>query len=225
MEHGTWDPEPEMSDLLPIFPLPNVVLFPNVFLPLHIFEPRYREMVADAVKSDRLIGMALLRPGWQPEYEGRPAVYPIGCSGVITHVDQLEDGRYNIVLRGVERFRILEEDDRLSYRRALIEPLPDAPCLKEDTAAIRTERAKLNALLAPAIERSLADVAGEANIPAAMADEDLVHALAQYLDLEPLEKQALLEQRSLRSRAQSLVELLEMKILMAKTPGLSNVAH
>lgn len=214
-----------MSDLLPIFPLPNVVLFPNVFLPLHIFEPRYREMVADAVKSDRLIGMALLRPGWQPDYEGRPAVYPIGCSGVITHVDQLDDGRYNIVLRGVDRFRILEEDDRLSYRRALIEPMPDAPCLGEDLAAIRTERAKLNALLAPAIERSLADVAGEANIPAAMADEDLVHALAQYLDLEPLEKQALLEQPGLRSRAQSLVELLEMKILMAKTPGLSNVAH
>ena len=90
-----------MSDLLPIFPLPNVVLFPNVFLPLHIFEPRYREMVADALKSDRMIGMALLRPGWQREYEGRPAVYPIGCSGVITHVDQLDDGRYNIVLRGV----------------------------------------------------------------------------------------------------------------------------
>ena len=65
MEHGTWDPEPEMSDLLPIFPLPNVVLFPNVFLPLHIFEPRYREMVADALKSDRMIGMVLLRPGWQ----------------------------------------------------------------------------------------------------------------------------------------------------------------
>jgi len=214
-----------MSDLLPIFPLPNVVLFPNVFLPLHIFEPRYREMVADAVKSDRLIGMVLLRPGWQPDYEGRPAVYPIGCSGVITHVDQLGDGRYNLVLRGVERFRILEEDDARSYRRALIEPLPDVPCLREDAAIIQTERAKLDALLAPTIERSLAGVAGDAKIPPAMADEDLVHALAQYLDLEPLEKQALLEQPGLRSRAQSLVELLEMKILMAKTPGLSNVAH
>ena len=108
-----------MSDLLPIFPLPNVVLFPNVFLPLHIFEPRYREMVADALKSDRLIGMVLLRPGWQGDYEGRPAVYPIGCSGVITHVDQLADGRYNIVLRGVQRFRILEEDDRLVHAVAL----------------------------------------------------------------------------------------------------------
>src|SRR5471032_125515 len=157
-----------MSDLLPLFPLPNVVLFPNVFLPLHIFEPRYREMVADAVKSDRQIGMVLLQPGWQGEYEGRPRVYPIGCSGVITHVDRLDDGRYNLVLRGVERFRILEEDDRLSYRRARIAPLPDAPSVGDDAAAIRTERAKLDALLAPAIERSLADIAGNAHIPSAM---------------------------------------------------------
>jgi len=214
-----------MSDLLPIFPLPNVVLFPNVFLPLHIFEPRYREMVADALKGDRLIGMALLRPGWQNDYDGRPPVYPIGCSGVIAHVDQLADGRYNLVLRGVQRYRILEEDDRLTYRRARIEQFPESTCRAEDMAAIRDQRAKLDALLAPTIERSLADVAGEARIPAAMPDEDLVNALAQYLDLEPLEKQALLEQRSLRSRAESLVELLEMKILIAKTPGLSNVAH
>ncbi len=213
------------SDLLPIFPLPNVVLFPSVFLPLHIFEPRYRQMVADALKDDRLIGMVLLRPGWQRDYEGRPPVYPIGCSGVITHVDKLSDGRYNIVLRGVERFRILEEDDQLSYRRANIDPLPEATCSAEDTAAIRRQRAKLDALLAPALERSLPDIAGEARIPAAMPDEDLVNALAQYLDLEPLEKQALLEQRTLRSRAESLVELLEMKIMMAKNPGMSNVAH
>ena len=215
-----------MSDLLPLFPLPNVVLFPNVFLPLHIFEPRYREMVADAVKSDRMIGMVLLCPGWQGDYEGRPRVYPIGCSGVITHVDPLPDGRYNLVLRGVERFRILEEDDRLSYRRASIEPLPESTCRGEDLAAVRNQRAKLDALLAPAIQRSLADIpGGEPKIPKAMADEDLVNALAQYLDFEPLEKQALLEQRSLRSRAESLVELLEMKILMAKTPGGSSVAH
>src|ERR1700752_556073 len=106
-----------MSDLLPIFPLPNVVLFPNVFLPLHIFEPRYRAMVADALASDRLIGMVLLRPGWERDYEGRPPVYPIGTSGLITHVERHADGRYHIVLRGIERFRILEEDQELSYRR------------------------------------------------------------------------------------------------------------
>src|SRR5215468_2392515 len=107
-----------MSDLLPLFPLPNVVLFPNVFLPLHIFEPRYRAMVSDALASDRMIGMVLLKPGWESEYEGRPPVYPTGCSGVITHVDRLPDGRYNLVLRGVERFRIVEEEAGGSYRRA-----------------------------------------------------------------------------------------------------------
>src|SRR5215213_7213388 len=106
---------------IPLFPLPTVVLFPNVFLPLHIFEPRYREMVADALAGDRVIGMVLLRPGWETNYEGQPPVYPIGCSGVITHSERLADGRYNIVLRGVERFRIVEEDHGRSYRRAIVD--------------------------------------------------------------------------------------------------------
>jgi Lon protease-like protein len=222
-----------MSDLLPIFPLPNVVLFPGVFLPLHIFEPRYRDMIADALTSDRMIGMVLLRPGWQHEYDGRPPVYPIGCSGVITHVETMPDGRYNIVLRGVERFRIVQEDGEKTYRRAIIEPVPDRAGSGDDLAAVRRQRSRLEALLAPAIERSLSatgrlDKIGasrDSKIPSTMPDEDLVNALAQYLDLEPLEKQALLEQHSLRRRAESLVELLEMKIMIARTPGLSNVAH
>jgi hypothetical protein len=211
-----------MSDLLPIFPLPNVVLFPNVFLPLHIFEPRYREMVADAVASDRMIGMVLLRPGWQSDYEGRPPVYPIGCSGVLTHVEQLADGRYNIVLRGMERFRVLDEDHGRSYRRARTEVLPERTLHEEDRRAIRAERAKLESLLVPAGERAWTQ---DPKMPSGMADEDLVNALAQYLDLEPLEKQALLEQHTLRARVESLVELLEMKVLMSRTPGTSKVAH
>ena len=210
-----------MSDLLPLFPLPNVVLFPNVFLPLQIFEPRFREMVADALEGDRLIGMVLLRPGWEGEYEGRPPVYPIGCSGLITHADRLADGRFNIVLRGVERFRIVAEDHTRSYRRAAVEPLLESGLTEGDRDSIRNQRAKLEALLSPAIGTSESDP----RTTAAMSDEDLVNALAQYLALEPLEKQALLEQQGLRSRAESLVELLEMKIIIARTPGASNVAH
>jgi Lon protease-like protein len=216
-----------MSDLLPLFPLPNVVLFPNVFLPLHIFEPRYREMVADALASDRLIGMVLLKPGWEHEYEGRPPVYPIGCSGVITHVDQLPDGRYNIVLRGVERFRIVEEDFGRAYRLASVEPIAERALEAEDRGVVRRQRSKLEVLLASTIERNLGKAhvgpresrGGDAMIPSEMGDEDLVNALAQYLDLEPIEKQALLEKRCLRSRAESLVELLEMKIMTARVPG------
>ena len=229
-----------MSDLLPLFPLPNVVLFPNVFLPLHIFEPRYREMVADAIASDRMIGMVLLRPrfgeagrrssqshasgGWDPlglDDVGRASVYAIGSSGLITHVEQLADGRYNIVLRGLERFRILEEDHTRSYRRAIVEPLSERPMDDADRAVVRRQRAKLEAMLAKPNDAKGADP----RIPSAMGDEDLVNALAQYLDLEPLEKQALLEHHSLRTRAESLVELLEMKMIMARTPCKFNVAH
>jgi uncharacterized protein len=220
-----------MSDLLPLFPLPNVVLFPNVFLPLHIFEARYREMVADAIASDRMIGMVLLRPGWERDYEGRPAIYPVGCSGVISHFEKLPDGRYNMVLRGLDRFRILEEDHQRSYRRAAIEPLPERSLNEDDRAVIRRQRSRLETLLSPAAEKA-ANVeaakgtrSSDRTMPASMSDEDTVNALAQYLDFEPLEKQALLEQPSLRARAESLVELLEMKIMMARTPGLSNVAH
>lgn len=210
-----------MSDLLPLFPLPNVVLFPNVFLPLHIFEPRYREMVADAIAGDRMIGMVLLRPGWEQAYEEQPPVYPIGCSGLMTHVEQLADGRYNIVLRGFERFRIIAEDHTRRYRRASIERLSERPMDSNDRAAVCRQRAKLETMLASSHESKGADP----KIPSAMGDEDLVNALAQYLDLEPLEKQALLEHHSLRTRAESLVELLEIKIIMARTPGMSNIAH
>ena len=221
-----------MADLLPLFPLPNVVLFPNVFLPLHIFEARYREMVADAVATDRLIGMVLLRPGWERDYEGRPPIYGVGCSGVITHFEKLPDGRYNMVLRGLDRFQIVEEDHERSYRRAVIEPLPERPPGEDDRAAIRRQRSKLEALLSPAAQKAAGlETAGggskipDRTMPASMPDEDTINALAQYLDFEPLEKQALLEKGSLRARAESLVELLEMKILIARTPGTSNVAH
>jgi Lon protease-like protein len=218
-----------MSDLLPLFPLPNVVLFPNVFLPLHIFEPRYREMVADALASDRMIGMVLLRPGWERtshDPRATPPVYPIGCSGVMTHVERIADGRYNIVLRGVERFRIEREDHQRSYRRAVVERLVEQPMAARDRVAIRGYRSKLESLVAPSVEKGEATGStADPRMPAAMSDEDLVHALAQYLDLEPLEKQALLERDCLRSRAASLVELLEMKIMMARSPGGLHVAH
>jgi Lon protease-like protein len=226
-----------MSDLLPLFPLPNVVLFPNVFLPLHIFEPRYREMVADALAGDRLIGMVLLKPGWERNYEGRPPVYPIGCSGLMTHVERLADGRYNIVLRGVERFRIVQEDHRLAFRRATVEHVVEEELTPDDRVAVRRQRARLEAMLkqktdrpAPAQSPAAAEVVDERagarlGIPSAMSDEDLVNALAQYLNLEPLEKQALLEQSGLRARAESLVELLEMKVMMARVPRVPGVAH
>jgi Lon protease-like protein len=195
---------------VPIFPLPNVVLFPNVFLPLHIFEPRYRDMVADTLEEDRIIGMVLLRPGWEAEYEGRPAVYPVGCAGLITHAERLNDGRYNIVLQGLEKFRVVDEDDSRSYRLARVESMPEAVETSKDE--MRLARRRLESLLVPQSKGRTSDP----KVPPSMADEDLVNALAQYLELEPVEKQALLEREGLLARCRSLIELLEMKVMVAQ---------
>ena len=199
---------------LPLFPLPNVVLFPNVFLPLHIFETRYRAMVADALAGDRIIGMALLQPGYQSDYEGRPPVYPIGTAGVITHTEALPDGRFNIVLRGIEKFRILDEDASRPYRLARIEPLPE---LTNDVEreAVREQRRKLEAALKTTVERA----GSEPTFSPSVSDADVVNALAQYLELEPIERQALLERDGVLARAQGLAELLEFKLLAP--PGLA----
>jgi Lon protease-like protein len=196
---------------IPIFPLPNVVLFPNVFLPLHIFEPRYRQMVEDALNGDRIIGMVLLRPGWEGDYEGRPPVYAVGCAGVVTHGERLPDGRYNIVLRGMEKFRIASEDADRPYRMATViaMPEPSADGVREE---MRTERRRLEALLVPQPEGQRRDP----KVPTSMPDEDLVNALAQYLEFDPVEKQALLERDGLLDRCRSLIELLEMKVLAAR---------
>jgi uncharacterized protein len=194
---------------LPLFPLPNVVLFPGVYLPLHVFEPRYRTMAQDALDGDRLIGMVLLKPGFESDYDGRPPIYAVGCSGLITHHERLDDGRFNVVLQGLDRFRVLAEDSSRLYRVAEVERLAE-PAV-DDTLAIRSLRQRLESLVTPLVERA----GGEMTIPPAMSDVDLIHALAQYLDLEALEKQALLELDGLATRAAALGDLLEMKTLMS----------
>jgi ATP-dependent Lon protease len=92
-----------------LFPLPNLVMFPHVVQPLHIFEPRYREMLAESLATDRLIAMALLQPGWEADYEGRPPVYPTTCVGRVASHAQLDEGKYNILLMGVRRAKVIEE--------------------------------------------------------------------------------------------------------------------
>ncbi|PYR73094.1 MAG: hypothetical protein DMF87_26680 [Acidobacteria bacterium] len=192
---------------IPLFPLPNVVLFPNVFLPLHIFEPRYRQMVADALEGDRIIGMTLLRPGYEADYEGRPAIYDIGCAGVITHSQPLADGRYDIVLRGMEKFRVRSEDQSKPYRIGNIEPMNES-IPPEEAQPLRHQRQRLEAVLAAAIER----VRSEPKFPPSVPDEDLVNALAQYLELDIVERQALLECRGVLARCRALIDVLEMKL-------------
>ncbi len=91
---------------IPIFPLPNVVFFPHTLLPLHIFEPRYRQMLADCLTGERRLAVVLLRPGWEAEYYGRPAVYSVAGAGEIVASERLPDGRSNILLKGLGRIMI-----------------------------------------------------------------------------------------------------------------------
>src|SRR5262245_48241827 len=111
-----------------LFPLPNLVLFPHVVQPLHVFEPRYRRMTADALAGDRLIALTLLKPGWEEEYDARPAVHPVACLGRVVADQLLSDGKYNLLLRGVSRVRLLGEvPDGRPYRTARAELLGDGP--------------------------------------------------------------------------------------------------
>jgi Lon protease-like protein len=122
-----------------LFPLPNLVLFPGVVQGLHVFEPRYRQMTADALASDSLIALVLLRPGWEDDYDGTPAIERVACLGRVGWHERLADGRYNLRLRGVARVRILEEipTDRL-YRTARVDPIAEtAPGEIAELAALR----------------------------------------------------------------------------------------
>ncbi|HEY6359731.1 MAG TPA: LON peptidase substrate-binding domain-containing protein [Vicinamibacterales bacterium] len=189
-----------LPQTIPIFPLDDIFVFPNILLPLNIFEPRYREMVADALKGDRVIGMVQLRPGYEANYEGRPPVFAIGCAGVITQVDQLPDGRYTILLRGLVKFRILSEDQSRSYRLARVEAMPEDPDDRE-RAALGKQRERLIALLPSGAEPP----------PREFSDEDVINALAQYVKIDALQRQELLELKGPLLRSEALIQLLEKK--------------
>lgn len=182
---------------IPLFPLDDLMLFPNVERRLQIYEPRYRAMMADALKGDRLIGMVQLRPGYEADYEGRPPVYSIGTAGVITEFELLPDGRYHLVLRGLVKFRILSEDHSRLYRLARVEPIREEPDERERDA-LRALRERLVDLL----------VAGADRPPPEVADEDVINTLAQFVTIPVAERQRLLEIDGPLARGQALVALV-----------------
>jgi Lon protease-like protein len=137
-------PSDTVLEAVPLFPLPNVVLFPRAVLPLHIFEQRYREMTADALVGQRQIAMALPRPGWEKSYYGRPAIEPVVCVGTILSHERLPDGKYNLLLQGQTRARILEElDIDKPYRIARLEPLIEKAAMEIDLSEYRRQLVEL----------------------------------------------------------------------------------
>ncbi len=133
--------------------------------------------------------MVLLRPGWEGDYEGRPPIYPIGCAGLITHAERLKTAASTSSCAGSRSSASLDEDDSRSYRLARVESIAEQRSTTDEQDEMRVARRRLESLLVPQPEGRGA----EPKVPPSMPDEDLVNALAQYLELEPVEKQALLE--------------------------------
>lgn len=143
--------DPDLADFAGtarLFPLPHLVFFPGVVQGLHVFEPRYRQLTADTLAADNLFALVLLRPGEAADYDGRPAIEAVACLGRVVWHERLNDGRYNLRLRGLGRIRILEEidTDRL-YRTARVELVPDeAP---DDPGGLKALRRELADLILP----------------------------------------------------------------------------
>ena len=194
-----------MSRLLrvPIFPLPGAILFPRSQLPLHIFEPRYREMVRDAIDGPGRIGM--IQP-LRLDDDNQAPLYPVGCVGEIVGIEELDDGRFNIVLLGSNRFRLSRETESdAAYRCAEvdIEAFDD----NEPPALSLAERAEVEREA-----RRLGDAMGLAvdwDAVSRLDDEMLVNAIAQVAPFDVGAKQALLEQATLAGRADLLVQLMQ----------------
>src|SRR5205807_5199020 len=134
---------PEGEFVLPLFPLPDLVFFPNTRLPLHVFEPRYREMIKDALAGENRFGIVLLRPGWQSDYYGAPAIHLLGTLGTIEQAVSLEDGKFNLLVRGDVRFRVLEEVSRDPYRTARVVVRPEVTRELQEAYAQRESLADL----------------------------------------------------------------------------------
>ncbi len=191
-----------MSARVSVFPLAGALLFPNMHLPLHIFEPRYRAMVSDALARDRRIGMIQPLPvGGDGD---RPPLFDIGCIGQIVDVEAHADGRYEIVLRGLQRFRVVRElEVTTAFRQVEAEMLP----VVGDTTLALAERASLE------IEsRRFADRLGYAvdwESVGRLDDENLVNGIAQIAPFDVAAKQALLEVDALSDRAELIVQLMQ----------------
>ena len=208
------EPEnPALSETIPVFPLPTTVFYPKTRLPLHIFEPRYRQMISEALQGEGRIGMVLLKPGWEENYHAAPAIAAVGCVGMIEHHIEFPDGKYDLVLRGQSRFRIVQEVTGKPYRRAVIERLKN----HNDTLLGAHPSPEAGALLKQA--HLYADALPAGKKPKQMPREEsfprlseLVDHFAYQLNLLAEQKQAILEQQDVIQRTDLLHALLREKI-------------
>lgn len=217
---GARDPSPPVRYIvrlmttrrLSIFPLSGAILFPGLQLPLHIFEPRYRAMISDALVRDRLIGMVQPIPG-EPMDARRPELFTTGCVGRIADVEASEDGRYNIVLEGTELFRIVNERNVTTSFRQVDAEFLGAPPMQSlaaiERAALESEAKRFAIWLGYRV-----DWEGVASLD----DTTFVNAIAQIAPFDVAGKQALLEAADLSTRAELIMQLMRF-ISTGRDPG------
>jgi uncharacterized protein len=205
-------------DVIAVFPLPNVIFFPQTNLPLHIFEPRYCEMIRDTLENKQMIGMFLLQPGWQDDYYGNPPIYSVGCAGELIHVENLPEGKFNILLRGISRVRALETVQESPYRKVRVHILPE-----RSKAGLKVTREMKKSLLAKfkiftkSVKNMDLDLSEDSSLI------EIAHSIANTLQLDPEEKRRLLEMDDCFERAQVVHEYLSGAVAVLKLT--SNFAH
>ncbi len=197
---------------VPLFPLPNVVLLPNAVLPLHIFEPRYREMTRDALAGDKVIAMALLKPGWESDYHGRPPIDPVVCVGRILSHEMLEDGRFNFLLQGMSRARVIREIGDRPYRMADVDLMTDQQVMEIDLA---NERQRLIGMFS---ETALMELPAASQFKKLLMGSLPTSAVADVVAFSLIEnpalKQSLLAETDPRRRITRLLATLESLVPM-----------
>jgi hypothetical protein len=189
------------SSAIKVFPLPQAVLFPSTALPLHIFEPRYRALVRDCLASDGVMAMAQLQPGWQPHDQERPALQPLACAGLVVAHEALEGGRFNIILHGVVRIRILAELPAAKlYREVQAEVLEDPPYSGLEEQMIRQALLEMGSRLPREAAEGLLQMASQ------HSGGGLGDVVAAALILDPERRQRILAELDVKRRLGLVLE-------------------
>lgn len=213
---------------VPVFPLPNLVVFPTAVVPLHVFELRYRTMVRDALSGERVIAMGLLKPGWERDYHGSPEFYPLGCLARFEEVEWLPNDCYSLVVRGLARVifgRVVRE---YPYRSARVEMLPQEPCSEDDPLILSEKYALLELYrrllpdtpaapggIGPGVTAQPAPITKPGSD---LSYEALVSALCMMVEAEPLEKLQLLGLDSVIERGRRIREIAARRVQAKPRP-------
>ena len=199
-----------LPKIVPVFPLPGLVFFPKTYLPLHIFESRYKEMVKDSLSGTKVIAMVLLKEGWEKDYYDYPGIHSVGCAGKIVKFQALENGRYNILLYGLAKVRFKDNFFEKGYRQAWVEPLR-GPGSRKKVLLEDGLRGRLLEHLRKYGDRVGLRSRMELVLQQGMVDEVLVHLFSAEMGLTVVEKQFLLEAEELSQQCKRLIDLLRFR--------------